>query len=227
MAGSPLDPHSASAAELKERLVAERSGSAFLIYRDGDSRQQILPLTDDPSCLTVGRGAASDLWLAWDSEVSRVHAQLERLGDDWTVDDDGLSANGSFVNGERVRGRRRLRDGDELRFGKTVAVFRTAPEGGSSTTKLGTDQPAVQLSDMQRQVLVALCRPYRDGATFATPATNQQIAEEVFLSTDAVKSHLRALFAKFAIEGVPQNQKRARLVELALQQGVVAERDLT
>ena len=55
----------------------------------------------------------------------------------------------------------------------------------------------MHLSETQRRVLVALCRPFRDGSAFATPATNQEIAAEVFLGVDAVKTHLRALFAKF------------------------------
>jgi hypothetical protein len=227
MAHSPLDPHAASAAELQKRLGAERAGVAFLIYRDGSDDQQLLPLTAEPGRLTVGRASASDLWLAWDSEVSRVHAELQRAGDDWTLTDDGLSANGTYVNGERLRGRRRLCDGDELRFGKTLVVFRTPPGTDSGVTKLATDQPEVRLSDTQRQVLVALCRPFADGASFATPPTNQQIAGEVFLSVDAVKSHLRALFGKFGVQDLPQNQKRAKLVELAFQQGVVSERDIT
>jgi DNA-binding NarL/FixJ family response regulator len=57
------------------------------------------------------------------------------------------------------------------------------------------------------------------------PATNQAIAKEVFLSVHAVKSHLRALFQKFGIESLQQNQKRARLAALALQSGLVSERD--
>ncbi|MGZ6709491.1 MAG: LuxR C-terminal-related transcriptional regulator, partial [Solirubrobacteraceae bacterium] len=73
--------------------------------------------------------------------------------------------------------------------------------------------------------LLALARPYKHDE-FATPATNQQIASELFLSVDAVKSHLRALFARFGIEYLPQNQKRSRLVAEALQSGVIATRDL-
>jgi hypothetical protein len=34
------------------------------------------------------------------------------------------------------------------------------------------------------------------------------------------------LFAKFGIEQLPQNQKRARLVERAFFSGVISERDL-
>ena len=51
-----------------------------------------------------GGAGQPTLSLDFDPEVSRVHAELERLGDDWTVADDGLSRNGSFVNGERVVG---------------------------------------------------------------------------------------------------------------------------
>jgi len=36
-----------------------------------------------------------------------------------------------------------------------------------------------------------------------------------------VKTHLRVLFAKFGIDGLPQNAKRVRLVELALRAGLL------
>ena len=47
------------------------------------------------------------------------------------VEDDGLSRNGTYVNEERVRGPRRLRDGDMLRAGHTTIVFRTPRTGAS------------------------------------------------------------------------------------------------
>ena len=75
-------------------------------------------------------------------------------------------------------------------------------------------------------MLVALCRPYRDGGTYALPATNRQIAGEVFLSVDAVKGHLRALFGRFGVEDLPQNEKRLRLVERALETGAVSRHEL-
>ncbi len=218
--------HRASAVELKEQIEAQRRGAPFLVLRDGDDRQVIVPL--DGERLTVGRADSAQISLPWDPEVSWVHAELEEVGGAWALSDDGLSRNGSFLNGERVTGRRRLRDGDVLRFGAVSAVYHEpSTEGARPETVLAADAPDATLTDTQRQVLVALCRPYRDGSPYATPATNQQIAQEVFLSVDAVKTHLRTLFAKFGVEDLPQNQKRVKLVELALQSGAITPRDLT
>ena len=58
-----------------------------------------------------------------------MHAALERLGGEWTVVDDGLSRNGTYVNGERVTARRRLHDGDVVRVGGTAIAFRAPGEG--------------------------------------------------------------------------------------------------
>jgi pSer/pThr/pTyr-binding forkhead associated (FHA) protein len=214
----PLERHASSAAEIKERLSAERAGAVFLVYRDDAERQRILPLSGER--VTVGRGPLADLRLAWDEEVSRTHAELERVGDAWAVSDDGLSTNGTFCNDARVRGKRRLKDGDQLRFGRTVVAVRTPGVRDVATTALAEEAPGIALSDTQRRVLVALCRPLQDSA-YATPATNQRIATEVFLGVDAVKVHLRALYGKLALRHLPQNEKRARLAELAFQHGLV------
>ena len=177
--------------------------------------------------MTVGRDKEADVALSWDNQVSRLHAELRCIAGQWTVVDDGLSSNGSFVNGERVAGRRRLVDGDALRFGRTQVMFRAPGRGGSSMTAVGELIPtAGTLSAAQRRVLVALCRPFKGSPPFATPATNQEIADELVLSVDAIKTHLRVLFQKFGVEHLPQNQKRARLVERALLSGVVSEREL-
>jgi len=83
----------------------------------------------------------------------------------------------------------------------------------------------VPLSEGQRKVLVALCRPLKD-SPYAAPATNRAIAEDVHLSVDAVKAHLRVLFDRFGIDHLPQNQKRARLAAVALVNGVVRHHEL-
>jgi pSer/pThr/pTyr-binding forkhead associated (FHA) protein len=222
MDATPRSLHPATASELKERIEAERRGDPFLLYRDADGAQRIVDLAGAAARLTIGRSAETDVTLDWDAEVSRVHAELERVGPTWTIADDGLSRNGSFVNEERVAGRRRLADGDVLGVGDTDLLYRTPAHGEVSTT-LVSDRSAraAAVTDTQRRVLDALCRPFATAGAFASPATNQQIADEVFLSVGAVKTHLRALFARFGIEDLPQNQKRSTLAMRALQLGIV------
>jgi hypothetical protein len=163
--------------------------------------------------------------LDFDPEVSRIHAELVSVGGGWTVLDDGLSRNGTFVNGERVVGRRRLADGDALRFGATVVLFRAPGEQSEETAIATGPRRPIELSEAQRRVLVALCRPFAAGDV-PTPATNREIADELYLSVDAVKAQLRALFDKFDLGELPQNRKRARLAELALEAGLVPARDV-
>jgi len=124
-------------AELRD---ARRLGDPYLVYRDGGGRQRVLSLPDTWDQLTIGRGMGATVSLAWDEEVSRTHAELQRLGDDWALIDDGLSHNGSFVNGERISRRRRLRDGDELRFGDTTIRFH-APFQAMDETRTAMQLP--------------------------------------------------------------------------------------
>jgi DNA-binding NarL/FixJ family response regulator len=83
----------------------------------------------------------------------------------------------------------------------------------------------VELSPAQRRVLTALCRPYRESG-YAAPPSNGQIAEELVVAVDTVKGTLRQLFDVFAIQNLPQNQKRSALAMRALQTGVINRRDL-
>jgi hypothetical protein len=226
MADSPIGSHLSTPAELKERIEVERRGAPFLVYRDAAGSQVLVELHAGPDRFTIGRRADSDIALDWDGEVSRLHAQLERIGRQWTLVDDGLSRNGSFVNGQRVRGRQRLHDGDRLCFGATVVLYRAPAESESQSTQIGMrGSGSVHLSPAQRQVLVALCRPLGTSA-FESPSTNREIADELHLTVDAVKAHLRVLFERFGLGDLPQNQKRARLAATALVNGVVAPHEL-
>lgn len=229
MAESPLAPHASTPAELQERLRAEREGEPFLVFRDDQGRQRLEQLEGRAGRVTIGRNPSNDVALTWDEEVSRLHAEIEPLGGEWILTDEGLSRNGSFVNGERVDGRRRLRDGDVIRIGRTSLAFRVPEPADSRPTAAATGKTSPptppRLTDTQRRIITALVRPYRD-SDFAAPATNGQIAEEVFLSVDAVKAHLRGLFQAFGVDALPQNQKRAALAMRALQEGIVNRRDL-
>jgi pSer/pThr/pTyr-binding forkhead associated (FHA) protein len=226
MPESPLALHQATPAELSERLAAERRGAPFIVFRDDRGGQRIVELLGRDR-VSVGRSAECDVALTWDHKVSRLHAQLERVGSQWLVADDGLSSNGTFIAGERVTGRRRLRDGDVLRLGATSLAFRQPAAGAVVTTQLSDQRDAaVRVTDAQRRVLVALCRPFKYDARAATPATNPQIAAELYLTVAAVKTHLRALFHAFGIDALPQQEKRRKLVALAFATGLVSDRDL-
>lgn len=212
--------------ELKARIEAERAGRPFLLYRDGDDRQQLFFFEPGSAHAMVGRRAPSDLLLDWDDQVSRLHARFERVQGGWEIVDDGLSSNGTFVNGKRLTGRCRLSDGDTLRFGTTMSTFRSPEREQSGTGDAAETSAAVSLSTSQRRVLVALCRPYKGPSGLASPATDQQIAEELFLSVGAVRTHLRVLHAKLGVEELAQNETRVRLVERAFSIGLITERDL-
>ncbi len=223
---APLAKHSLSAAELKELLGVERTGEGFLAFRDGEGVLRFFTFgSGEQTIATIGRRAETNLALRWDNEVSGLHVELHRVGGELTIVNDGLSTNGTYVNGERISARQRLRDGDLIRVGQTMLEYRAAQATLVNETVAASELAVVRLTDMQRQVLIALCKPYRDGA-YATPATNREIAGELFLSVNAVKLHLRAMFAKFGLGELAQNQKRAALAEQALRSGTITHRDL-
>jgi pSer/pThr/pTyr-binding forkhead associated (FHA) protein len=226
MPSGPFSPHSSTPRELKEQIAAERAQLPFLVYRDADDQQQILTLEPSAGRLRVGRDPMCELCLASDDRVSRLHAELENAGDVWTLADHGLSRNGTFVNEQRVSGQRVLRDGDVLRIGGTHLLFRSPGMSVIGPTRTATDAAAPRLSDAQRRVLVALCRPYREGTPFAMPASNREIADEVFLSVDRVKAHLGALYELLGVDEERQTHKRARLAETALRTGLVTRREI-
>ena len=216
-----------SVGELEARVGAERSGMPFVMFRDGDGRQQIVALPAEEDRVAVGRRPERGIHLPWDPEVSRVHALLEHVAGAWTVVDGGLSRNGTFVNDVRVVERRRLHNGDVVRCGNVLLEFRDPRDRTDEETLRATDakMPSARLSPAQRRVLIALCRPLAESA-HGVPATNKEIAAELCVSVDAVKTQLRRAAEVLGLEGMPQNQKRAKLAWTALEVGAVTPRDL-
>ncbi|MGH8041667.1 MAG: FHA domain-containing protein [Rudaea sp.] len=74
--------------------------------------------------LTLGRSAECDLSIPSD-EISRHHAKLQVVSDGVMVEDLG-SANGTFVNNQRVHGAILMKHGDELRL-DTVRFMLMSP----------------------------------------------------------------------------------------------------
>ena len=208
------DRHASTPSELQERLAAERSDAPFVELRDGDGVQRLVSLTQG---LTVGRSPACGIALIWDGQVSRSHATIEAVDGVWTVLDDGRSTNGTFVNEERVQGRRTLRHLDVIRVGATRLRFHDpSATTDSKLTEVAAQAVVPSLTPAQLRVLIALCRPV-DG-----PASNEEIADELTVSIDTVKTHMRALFDAFSLQASAPYKKRFELVRLAVDAGMVS-----
>lgn len=218
-----LGLHRRTPAELKAVIAAQRSGTAFLEYRDGDDEQQIVELGPERERLSVGRLAGCEVALTWDTEVSRAHALLEQAGGAWTVEDRG-SSNGTLVNTARLTGPHILRDGDIVRIGRTNLIFHAAGDDDLRRTTPAIDRVIPNPTESQRKVLVELCRPALERGGGA--ASNREIAEALFVSVETVKTHMRALFDAFEVGEVPQYHKRTELVRRALETGLVSVHDL-
>jgi pSer/pThr/pTyr-binding forkhead associated (FHA) protein len=206
--------HASSPAELQARLAAERSDTPFVELRDGDGTQHLVALSGEE--ITVGRSPTCGIALPWDAQVSRSHASIECLDGVWTVLDDGRSTNGTFVNEERVQGRRNLRHLDVIRVGATRLRFHDPSETtDSKLTEVASQGVVPSVTPAQLRVLVALCRP-ADG-----PASNEEIADELTVSIDTVKTHMRALFDAFELQASAPYRKRFELVRIAIDSGLV------
>ena len=99
--------------------------SCWLVWRDRD-----YPLAEGDNLL--GRG--EDCLLALPSgKVSRRHARIRVARGEAVLEDLG-SKNGSYVDDRRVSGPTPLADGDEIRLGSALVVFRVRPAAGSTET---------------------------------------------------------------------------------------------
>ncbi|MGZ4334566.1 MAG: FHA domain-containing protein [Gaiellaceae bacterium] len=101
-----------AAAPAGGRLVVQESpvldeGDAYLV---------------DSAPITVGRGGENDLALEGDEFASSLHVRFEPRGDGVWVQDLG-STTGTYVNGIRIGGARRLAPGDVVRVGATDLRF--------------------------------------------------------------------------------------------------------
>ena len=220
-----IGPYELTASELGAAISADRLGLPYLLFRRDDGDLEIRTLEDQT--LVVGRSPDADLPLVWDGEVSRVHAQFERIGGRWTVNDDGLSRNGTFIGPEKVNGRRVLTHGDVIRTGQTALVYRAPSEGLDETEAASTGASAARLTPAERRVLVALCEPLLRDPGGGIAASNNEIAESLNLSVAGVKTQIRALFGRLEVDDLPQNRKRAELARRAVAAGLVTGRDLS
>ena len=171
--------------------------SSHLEIWSGGGDARLSPLESDS--VSIGRADTNDVALVFDPTVSRLHAVIVNYRGGWCVRDVG-SANGTYLNGERLLNEQLLRPDDEIRVGATRIVFRSSagPHLAANPTVPASDG-APQLTKREHDVLIALCRPLLGSETFAQPASNQTIAAELVVSNKAVKFHLGHLYDKLSI----------------------------
>jgi hypothetical protein len=219
---TPLALDLASPDDLEARREAEKRGEPFLVMRDDGGAQRIVELDERAGSVTVGRRLEADVPLAWDPEVSRLHAELEFKAGEWTLCDDGFSQNGTFVNGLRIHGRRRLTDGDLVRIGRTTIAFCDPGMSGLGVTlapgELGI---APKFSEQQQRILHGLCRPLMGDGEGVTPASDAAVAAETGIPEHIVTTELDHLGRAFGLQDMPPGDRRAEIALLALRSGLV------
>ena len=82
--------------------------------------------------IIIGRDDSADVTIPA-SAVSRRHARLMLEGENYMLEDLG-SSNGTFLNGEKLAGRRSLKPGDKIRLGQTINLEYQAPGSTSEKT---------------------------------------------------------------------------------------------
>ena len=221
---TPLALDLATPEDLEARRAAEQDGRPFLVMRDDGGAQRIVRLDDSAGSLTLGRRNEADVPLSWDPEVSRLHAELEFKAGEWTLCDDGFSQNGTYVNGLRIHGRRRLMDGDLVRVGQTTLAYCDPGIGGLGVTlapgELGT---APKFSEQQQRILRGLCRPLMGDGEGITPASDAEIAAATGVPEDVVTTELDHLGRSFGLQDMPQPDQRAEIALLAMRSGLVTD----
>jgi phosphoserine phosphatase RsbU/P len=84
----------------------------------------------DKTRLTIGRSSRNDICLS-DPFASRLHAELRRENEQMLLVDNG-SANGTYLNGQKMSGAVRIRVGDVVRIGETEIEYSMGEQAAMS-----------------------------------------------------------------------------------------------
>jgi hypothetical protein len=202
--------------------MTEQLGVPFLAYSDGDGEDRIFALEPQRRTVTIGRRDEADVSLPWDPECSRLHAELQLRAGEWTITDDGLSQNGTWVNELRLYGRRRLADGDVVRIGRTLLTFASPGVVGIGPTLVPGELSATpRFSEQQQRILRELCLPLMGDGEGVVPASDEDIGAALGIGTETVTTELDHLTRAFGLEDMPARESRAEVALLALRSGLV------
>lgn len=105
-----------------------------LLVRSGSLKGQRLPIRTP--VVNIGRADYNDLIIP-DESVSTTHAKLQRREGVWVLVDLD-STNGTFVDGDQIKGEVPLAPGATVRFGEIGTVFEPTDEGAAVAKGGGT-----------------------------------------------------------------------------------------
>lgn len=89
-----------------------------LLINEGEKAGQRWTIQSDT--VVIGRGSECDLLLP-ERQISRQHIRIRRMDDRYTVED-LESKNGTWINGQPLKGQRELHDSDEISLGMAVRM---------------------------------------------------------------------------------------------------------
>lgn len=147
--------------------------------------------------LTMGRGDDADIQI-FETSLSRHQCYFERCDGEIYVTDAG-SSNGTWVNDQRIT-RRKLKNGDILRFGTVELEFSGAPEKIPTSYSIVDAIPHMRKKDLAdniqflygavRALVTALEAKdmYTSGHSERVTACATQLAKAMGLSTDAINN---------------------------------------
>lgn len=148
--------------------------------------------------LVIGRGSAH-IPLT-DNTVSRRHAQITPREGLYLLSDLG-SANGTYINGLRVTSPQAIRVGDQLRVGRTLMVFGTAPKLGG----IADDDVEIRGADAGMDSAIMHTLSPEDSMVLAVPEPSA-----------AAMSNLQVLYRLAALLGSRFDVEQAMAITLDL-----------
>jgi two-component system cell cycle response regulator len=152
-------------------IKVELQQDCLMVVYHREKEQQGRRLELAGSRVRIGRETDNDLVLL-DEGISRHHVRIERHKAHWLVMDVG-SRNGTLLNGEPLRGVKRLKNGDLLKMGSTIIKYLS-----------GQDLESSMYEEMFQQAVT-------DGLTHL--ANRRRFDEELATETARVRRHDREL----------------------------------
>jgi DNA-binding NtrC family response regulator/pSer/pThr/pTyr-binding forkhead associated (FHA) protein len=130
-----------------DALSDARERSSLLIY-SRDHTQVVQMSADRPT--VIGRLRPADVAIP-DMSISRQHARFELDAEGVWVEDLG-STNGTFVNGERIAGRSKLKPGDKVAVGTAIVTLHVMRDAADGEEVPGLDSHERLMTHLEHEV---------------------------------------------------------------------------